>query len=1267
MKKKVLSIVLVMTMLVGMIPFGLFSAFAAVDPATCEHTYEKHYCTKCGRTEEIYGHDEYKARWVEGYDINGNRIYISKFYNASSRPVIFSNPEYILRDTKDPNDEKAFELTDFRKIWPIEVVAEQPDAVIDYIEIKVVGFWGDEKWTNGYKEPIGNVDILSVDKGTIEESGQIKGGEIIHIKDVNSRELTISWDNTLGQFPDHTWPLAFGEYTVHYKGIVHDYKGETRDNGDGTHSIQCTKCDKWSDPTPHTMEDGICTICGHAHDFEYIIDYSAGTHTAKCKNCPETQGPVSHSYVNHYCVCGDREYYTTSELFRVDDIYRYENGEDPMCYKQTHFKVKVFDDFLHNVLWIGVDEEPETITISSIDPSEKIQRVEFNVKMCEGDVKDIITTSGEILEEGIYTDEWKTIHLNNVNASSVTLSSPGDFYAVGDIKVFSAEEHQFTNILKDNGDGTHSIKCIGCDETNGVAVAHNFNNGVCACGASQHTHDYDVSFTFAEDGKSATANISCKVDGCTFTDTKNATVTSEKTKNETCHSMGETTYKASYTIGGTTYTDTKTVADVAMSGHDYDVTFTFAENGKTATANISCKADGCTFTDTKNATVTSEKTKNETCHSMGETTYTASYTIGETNFSDTKTVADVDMSDHDYDVEIYFACDINGNEVAFAYITCKTPGCTFSDEKEATITSEITKQPTFDAKGETTYTGSYTFKGTTYTNTETLKNIPMLVYADYTAVDAAIAAAEALDSALYTPASWSNLETAINAVVTGLDSSKQAQVDAMATAINTAISALTYKDADYSAVETAKANIPSDLSIYTDATVAAVNAAVNAVVEGKNITEQAAVDAMAAAINTAVAGLALKDADYSAVNEAIAKADALNEEDYTAETWEALETALDAVVTGKKITAQAEVDAMAKAIEDAIAALKFKEVVKESKIEIAAEEDVPNFEAVTDEGIKVEGNFVAATEDEPAGFLVSGDGTDDAGEKKLTFTAPEGWVIVGVNFDVVYVKSNDRDTHECDIKVTGHDADVLSMDSANLHFEKSFLNSVPAPAPKMAPGMVKAAPKALPSYGVLEATIEVDTYNAKCLLNNAEVILARIGENVDLLPTATESAFAIIELAKENAKSEAAKAVVVPEDAFAEATTVAEVNAIMETYLAKIALEEYKFEAIKEINALLTENSTEEEKALVASAIEAIMAATSIEEVDAAKADFYTKWNAPHEEEDPDGDCPKIVTGFCFTYRANKDVPVIGAFIKVIHKLIHIFHKIGDSTHLIDR
>ena len=99
----------------------------------------------------------------------------------------------------------------------------------------------------------------------------------------------------------------------------------------------------------------------------------------------------------------------------------------------------------------------------------------------------------------------------------------------------------------------------------------------------------------------------------------------------------------------------------------------------------------------------------------------------------------------------------------------------------------------------------------------------------------------------------------------------------------------------------------------------AVKAAVDVVVRDKKIAEQPAVDAMAEAIEHAIADLQYKDADYTKVDAAIAKANTLNKNSY--QDFSAVEKAIADVVRNKNITEQSQVDAMAKAIEDAIAGL----------------------------------------------------------------------------------------------------------------------------------------------------------------------------------------------------------------------------------------------------------------------------------------------------------------------------------------------------------
>ena len=129
--------------------------------------------------------------------------------------------------------------------------------------------------------------------------------------------------------------------------------------------------------------------------------------------------------------------------------------------------------------------------------------------------------------------------------------------------------------------------------------------------------------------------------------------------------------------------------------------------------------------------------------------------------------------------------------------------------------------------------------------------------------------------------------------------------------------------ANYTAVDAALAKAADTAQNRDDYTnFSDVDAAVNAVVRGYDRTHQSEVDAMAQAIRDAVKNLVLKGADYTAVDAAITKANALNPDDYT--NFAAVQTAIDAVDRTKDITQQSKVDAMAAAIQSALAALEKK-------------------------------------------------------------------------------------------------------------------------------------------------------------------------------------------------------------------------------------------------------------------------------------------------------------------------------------------------------
>ena len=203
---------------------------------------------------------------------------------------------------------------------------------------------------------------------------------------------------------------------------------------------------------------------------------------------------------------------------------------------------------------------------------------------------------------------------------------------------------------------------------------------------------------------------------------------------------------------------------------------------------------------------------------------------------------------------------------------------------------------------------------------EAAQNIPTTGW-DIRNQNAIDKAANELSAEYYDPADLAALKVKVDAAKqemlreNRLDITKQADVTTRATALLKEITSLQKLPASYdafnAAVAAAKAKIEaSDFQNYTSASAKALSDAylASASIEtGKDITYQATIDAATKAINDALAGLTLKGADYSALDAAIANAQAQLDRtdigDFTDDSVNALRTALDAAkAVSRKLT-----------------------------------------------------------------------------------------------------------------------------------------------------------------------------------------------------------------------------------------------------------------------------------------------------------------------------------------------------------------------------
>ncbi len=212
----------------------------------------------------------------------------------------------------------------------------------------------------------------------------------------------------------------------------------------------------------------------------------------------------------------------------------------------------------------------------------------------------------------------------------------------------------------------------------------------------------------------------------------------------------------------------------------------------------------------------------------------------------------------------------------------------------------------------------------------TIVEAPVLNYTD---LNNAIAAANGLVATDYTADSWADLMKALGAAeaINGKAAS-QAEIDAAAEALNAAVAALVDApvapelnyDALNDAIAAANGLVATDYTADSWADLMKALGAAEAI-NGK-AASQAEIDAAAEALNAAVAALVdapvAPELKYDALNDAIATANGLVSTDYTADSWADLMKVLGAAeALVNKAASQAEIDAAAKALNAAVAAL----------------------------------------------------------------------------------------------------------------------------------------------------------------------------------------------------------------------------------------------------------------------------------------------------------------------------------------------------------
>ena len=248
-------------------------------------------------------------------------------------------------------------------------------------------------------------------------------------------------------------------------------------------------------------------------------------------------------------------------------------------------------------------------------------------------------------------------------------------------------------------DNNYSIEVVDIQDADFTGVFEDLIGQTAS--VSLDTHEYgEPSYEWAEDNSSVTASRVCAKND-KHVDSETVTPAVITTKEATCEEAGEATYTATFTNPAFT-AQTKT-AEVPALGHAYgDPTYEWAEDNSSVTARSVCANDASHVIE-ETAKTSKEITKEATCEEAGEATYTATFK-NEAFETQTKT-APIDPIGHKYGTPEYTWADDNSE------VTAKTVcanDATHVIEETVKTTSEVTKQPTCEEKGETTFTATFT-------------------------------------------------------------------------------------------------------------------------------------------------------------------------------------------------------------------------------------------------------------------------------------------------------------------------------------------------------------------------------------------------------------------------------------------------------------------------------------------------------------------------------------------------------------------------------
>ena len=318
---------------------------------------------------------------------------------------------------------------------------------------------------------------------------------------------------------------------------------------------------------------------------------------------------------------------------------------------------------------------------------------------------------------------------DNANKAVVLDELPG----IGKIH-FDYNEEYFKQNLKDNGkayiyfnpvEEKHVHKPIFVDGHDATCVEEGvLPHYECECGKNFEDKECTEELTdivipvnpdahkfgeptveWSEDGKSCTAIRKCEYAPEEHVETAKAKVTSKVTKEPTSVDKGQTTYTAVFKESWASNLEVSvTKADIPAKGYEWDnVNYEWSDDLKTCTATRK-ELNGSDKVEEETVKVKAKQTKAPTCLLNGTTTYTANFKSDWCKGEVSRSLDNIPATGHNWS-EPEYTWSADGTTCTAQRI-CKNNN-THAEREVVTAIKEVSKNPTCNEEGATTYTAVF--------------------------------------------------------------------------------------------------------------------------------------------------------------------------------------------------------------------------------------------------------------------------------------------------------------------------------------------------------------------------------------------------------------------------------------------------------------------------------------------------------------------------------------------------------------------------------